>query len=138
MRRHSTAHLLDHCLGEAVGRELEALDSWLGDEQCYVAYKGVHPTPKQLSEAERIENRIIKEDRPVHAEELSMDQARKKYPSTSFLASLRTVRLVSVEGCDPIPCGGTHLKSMGEAKGVRLGRLEPVGTDSYRVYFHVL
>ena len=137
MRRHSTAHLLDHCLGEAVGMKLEALDSWLGDDQCYVAYKGQAPSREQLDEAERIENQIIKEDRPVHSEELSIEETRRRYPNMDILPSLKTVRLVSVEECSPIPCGGTHLKSMGEAKGVKLDRLESTGPDSYKVHFHL-
>ena len=39
MRRHTAAHLLDHCLAKANSTRVETTDSWL-DEPCYVGYRG--------------------------------------------------------------------------------------------------
>jgi len=53
------------------------------------------------------------------------------------LPRLEEVRLVTIEGCRPIACGGTHLRNMHEAKGVRIDRMETVA-GGFRVYFDVL
>ena len=39
MRRHTAAHLLDHCLALETSRRVETTDSWLGDP-CYLGYAG--------------------------------------------------------------------------------------------------
>ena len=140
MRRHSSAHLLDHCLAESMGRMVDASDSWLGDAS-YVAYKGEAPSPRELKDAEKLENRLISEDRPVRTELVSGAEARKRFQGREGmlegLPSLQNVRLVTVEGCGPIGCGGTHVKKMGEARGVRIDRVENQ-PDGFRVYFDVV
>ncbi len=140
MRRHSTAHLLDHCLAKAMGRDVDASDSWLG-EPCYVAYHGQLPSREELELAEKIENQMISEGRTVSTEQVSMDEAKKRFRDEpgmlQRLPKLEKVRLVTVEGCGPIACGGTHLRDMREAKGVRMDRVE-AQPDGFRVYFDVL
>ena len=140
MRRHSTAHLLDHCLANAMRRDVDASDSWLGNP-CYVAYHGPLPSPEVLSQAEELENRMMSEGRTVGAEQVSMEGATRRFQNeTRILQGLRRleeVRLVTIEGCRPIACGGTHLRNMHEAKGVRIDRMETVA-GGFRVYFDVL
>ncbi len=140
MRRHSSAHLLDYCLAQVVGREVDASDSWLGDIP-YVAYKGEPPSLTELRDAERLENWLIGEARPVRTELVPVGEARRRFEGRSSvlegLPGLETVRLVTVEGCGPIGCGGTHLSRMDEAKGIRLDRVE-AQPDGFRVYFDVV
>ncbi len=140
MRRHSSAHLLDYCLTEALGREVDAADSWLADAP-YVAYKGELPSPTELKDAERLENRLIGEARTVKTELVPLSEARRRFEGheswLNGLPKLETIRLVTVEGCGPIGCGGTHLKRMDEAKGVHVEQVEAV-PDGFRVYFDVL
>ena len=140
MRRHSTAHLLDHCLTKAVGRDVDPLDSWLGDP-CYVAHHGKPPSPEELKQAEELENRMISEGRTVRIEEVSIEEVKKRFEKEprmlQGLPRLEKVRLVTIEGCRPIACGGTHLRNVHEAKGVRIDRMETVA-GGFRVYFDVL
>jgi len=140
MRRHSTAHLLDHCLAEGMGRDVDASDSWLADP-CYVAYHDQPPSQKELELAEKIENRMISEGRTIRTEQVSIEEAKKRFRDEpgmlQRLPKLEKVRLVTIEGCRPIACGGAHLRNMHEAKGVRMDRIE-TRNDGFRVYFDVL
>jgi alanyl-tRNA synthetase len=140
MRRHSSAHLLDHCLAKAMGRDVDASDSWLG-EPCYVAYHGRSPSEAELKSAEKIENEIISEGRTIRTEQVSTEEVKKRFQNDPGILQdvpkLEKVRLVTIDGCHPIACGGTHLNNMHEARGVRADRLES-RDDGFRVYFDVL
>ncbi len=139
MRRHTTAHLLDYCLAEAVGSNVETLDSWLGDP-CYVAYRGEPPSKEQLVEVEKLENKIIANGRPVTSEELDTTQFKRVYadtPNLQRLPNMEKLRLVTIEGCKPIACGGTHLLNVSEAKGIRIERTETM-PDGFRIYYNLL
>ncbi len=139
MRRHTAAHLLDHCLAEAVGSNVETLDSWLGDP-CYVAYRGQPPSREQLVEIEKLENKIIASGRPVTAEELDAAQLKQAYadtPNLQRLPNTEKLRLVAIEGCRPIACGGTHLRNVSEANGIRIERTE-IMVDRFRIYYNIL
>lgn len=138
MRRHTTAHLLDHCLAQAIGSGVEAWDSWLGDP-CYVAYKGKSPFKEQLVRAEELENQIISKGALVRSEEVDEGHAKRllgDLRSSLLPAGMERVRLVTIEGCKPIACGGTHLRNVSEARGVRLGRVESLD-EGFRVHFDV-
>jgi alanyl-tRNA synthetase len=141
MRRHSSAHLLDHCLATAIGRDVDASDSWLGDP-CYVAYHGHPPNQAELKSAEKIENQMISEGRTIRTEQVSMKEEKKRFFQNEpeiiqGMPKLEQIRLVTIDGCRPIACGGTHLRNMHEAGGVHVDRVESHG-DGFRVYFDVL
>ncbi len=139
MRRHSAGHLLDHCLAQVARSQVETLDSWLGDP-CYVAYKGEPIQPGELAEVEKVENQAIAQGAPVSAHELTTEELRRDHSvSTNIgrLPSLQRVRMVTIQGCRPIPCGGTHLRNISEVNRVRIGRAE-TGQEGFRVYYDVV
>ena len=138
MRRHTGGHLLDHCLASLLDTPIETTDSWLG-EDCYVAYSGVAPPLGVVSEAVEKENEIIRRGGRVMVEELSRLELLDRIPNAPNihrLPSLERYRIVTIEGCEPIPCGGTHLKNVREIGSVRLVRIEQLGNE-YRVYYDV-
>jgi misacylated tRNA(Ala) deacylase len=45
------------------------------------------------------------------------------------------IRVVEIEGIDVQACGGTHVKSTGEIKGIRMIKAENKGKSNRRVYF---
>ncbi|MEM2904117.1 MAG: alanyl-tRNA editing protein [Candidatus Bathyarchaeia archaeon] len=138
MRRHTAGHLLDHCLGVAVGRNMETLGSWLG-EGCYVEYRGALPHTSLLREAEELERRMIAEGAEVTAELISKEELLKRAPEAPNiyrLPPLETYRIVTIRGCLPIPCSGTHLKNISEIGGFHIGTAKPV-QEGFRVYYDV-
>jgi Ser-tRNA(Ala) deacylase AlaX len=61
----------------------------------------------------------------------------KNAPNFERLPDLDEVRIVTVEGCEPIPCGGTHvanIKEIGKLSGLRAEEM-PEGT--FRLHFSV-
>lgn len=139
MRRHTAAHLLDHCLAQAIGRRVQTTDSWL-DEPCYVGYAGIAPSEEALQKAEALANRMIVEGRAVRIEFLTPEQAKvflQNAPNYERLPDLSEIRTVTIEGCQPIPCGGTHVTNLSDICGISIAKAEQLPTNSYRLHFSV-
>jgi len=138
-RRHTAAHLLDHCLAQSMGTKVQTTDSWL-DEPCYVGYAGKPPSEETLRSAESLANHMIEEGRKVRIDFLSSEEARdmlRNAPNYERLPELSEVRTVTIDGCEPIPCGGTHVGNLTDIGGISGLRAEPL-LDSYRLHFSVI
>ena len=48
------------------------------------------------------------------------------------------IRIVEIEGVDRQACGGTHVRSTGEVKGIKLVKAENKGKFNRRVYFELV
>jgi len=138
MKRHTAGHLLDHCLSVKLGRHVKTTDSWLGDS-CYVGYEGKAPKENILLEAQQMENQIIQTGAEVNIQIVSHDELIKKAPEAPNiyrLPQLENYRIVTIEGCDPIPCGGCHIKNVTE-----IGSFNILGVtsteNSFKVYYDV-
>jgi len=138
MRRHTAGHLLDHCLAIVTGKRVETTDSWLGDE-CYVGYKGEPPSIEHLKKVEELENRLIEQGASVKVETISYEDLKERAPEAPNiyrLPMLESFRIVTIEGCEPIPCGGTHIKNISEIRRFTLKNV--VKTDlGFNVYYDV-
>jgi len=138
MRRHTAGHLLDHCLATVTGKRVETTDSWLGDE-CYVGYKGEPPSIEDLKKAEELENSLIERGAAVKIERVSYEELKERAPEAPNiyrLSRLESFRIVTIEGCESIPCGGTHLKNISEIR--RFTLKNAVKTDlGFSVYYDV-
>ncbi|MGC8635799.1 MAG: alanine--tRNA ligase-related protein [Thermoprotei archaeon] len=137
MKRHTAAHLLDHCLAEATGTKTLTLGSWLGDP-AYLDYAGSMPSEDQIRMAERLENDYIHQGLPVSFSVISAsDATRLGAPNEERLPkSAKELRLVRVGEFEWIPCGGTHVNNTKE-----IGHFTVKGVNKieggYRVYFDV-
>ena len=139
MRRHTAAHLLDHCLAKATSTRVETTDSWL-DAPCYVGYKGETPNPRSLEVAQRLAEEIIQAGAHVKIEFLSPEQSKtvlKNAPNFERLPHLNEFRVVTIEGCDPIPCGGTHVSNVREIGKLSIVKAEQLADLTFRVYFSI-
>lgn len=139
MRRHTAAHLLDHCLAQAVGTRVQTMDSWL-DDPCYVGYVGSLPSEEALRSTEGLANQMIAKGATVHIRFLSSEEAKellKNAPNYGRLPDLSEVRTVTIDGCQPIPCGGTHVRNIADIGRVSVAKAERVTSDSYRLHFSV-
>jgi alanyl-tRNA synthetase len=138
MRHHTAGHLLDHCLTVLTGRPVETTDSWLEDP-CYVGYRGTPPTTRQIEEVEEMANQMISNRLKVTIEHVAyrtLLELAPHAPNIYRLPALETYRIVTIEGCSPIPCAGTHLRNIKEIGHVRLDKVEAVD-PGFRVYYHV-
>jgi alanyl-tRNA synthetase len=138
MRRHTAGHLLDHCLTEILGASVETTDSWLG-EGCYVAYHGTAPSEGMVLRAVEMENGLIPRGGSVMVEDVDREELLRRAPNAPNilrLPELERYRIVTIQGCEPIPCGGTHLRDIREIGSVSLDRVEQRGQD-FRVHYDV-
>ena len=139
MKKHTAAHLFDHCLAKVLGKHVETTDSWVGDES-YIGYRGEVPTMRQLQEAENMENELILKGEKVTTQLMARDQVAAYAPDAPNLARLptgATLRVVTIEGCGGIPCGGTHVRNIREIGQFKLGEARSID-GSFRTYFDLL
>jgi alanyl-tRNA synthetase len=139
MRRHTAAHLLDHCLGRVIGSRVQTTDSWL-DVPCYVGYAGSAPSDESLRQTEALANRMIAQSAKVVIKFLSAEEAKESLqnaPNYERLPELSQVRTVTIEGCQSIPCGGTHVSDLKDIGVVAVQRAESMANGSFRLYFSV-
>lgn len=139
MRSHTAAHLLDHCLAKAISKRVETTDSWL-DEPCYVGYGGRAPDPHTLQTVQDLANSMISEGGEVKIDFLTAEQGRsllQAAPNFERLPELEEIRTVTIAGCDPIPCGGTHVSDIGEIGKVSITGAEEMPDLRFRLHFSV-
>lgn len=139
MRRHTAGHLLDHCLKKITGQPVVTTDSWLGTP-CYLGYKGKIPPIKEFNEVLDLNNSLIKKGANVTIKNVSYDgliTIAPDAPNIYRLPHLKSYRTVTIEGCEPIPCAGTHVKNIDEIKGVKVNSLEQTNAQ-FKVYYDVL
>ncbi|MEM3019260.1 MAG: alanyl-tRNA editing protein [Candidatus Bathyarchaeia archaeon] len=138
MRRHTAGHLLDHFISLETKAPAETLGSWLGDP-CYVEYRGTLIPSESLVRVEAMMQEWIRKGRPVFIEYVSQKELLKKAsraPNILRLPVLDTYRIVTIEGCEPIPCSGTHVKNIREIGGFHIKDISSID-QGFRVYYDV-
>jgi len=137
-RRHSAAHLIDHCLSTITRMSVQTTDSWLGEES-YVGYKGILPEPELLKNVEHLARQMISSGAEITIRFLDPNEANqfKRAPNFERLPHLSQLRIVTITGCDPIPCGGTHISNISQIGELSLHHALQVDEHAYRVYFTV-
>jgi len=138
MRKHTAAHLFDHCLATVLGTRVETTDSWVGDES-YIGYRGELPAAEKLRAAEIMENQLIAKGGRVTSQVMTREEAllsSSDAPNLTRLPSGTHLRVVTIEGCHGIPCGGTHLRDIRQIERFNLKTPETL-SGGFRVHFDV-
>jgi len=138
MRKHTAAHLYDHCLSTVLGKHVETTDSWVGDDG-YIGYRGRLPSKEQLQTGEVMENQMIANGARVASALMTREEAFLTVPDAPNMARLPSntnLRVVTIEGCHGIPCGGTHLRDAREIGRFLLKAPKDL-TEGFRVYFDI-
>lgn len=138
MRRHTAAHLLDYCLATATNSRVETTDSWLGDDP-YVGYGGSAPSTPDLGRIQDLANKFIQQALNVEIKTLDRAAAERLIadaPNISRLPKTEKLRIVTIEGQLPIPCGGTHVRKLDEIRALEVRRTEPA-EEGFRLHFDV-
>ena len=138
-RRHTAAHLIDHCLALETSRQVETTDSWLG-EPCYVGYAGSAPNEETLRRVETSANRMVSQGGEVTIDYLTAEQGKallQTAPNFERLPELDEIRTVTIMSCAPIPCGGTHVADIAQIGRISIIRAEPMPNLTFRLHFSV-
>ncbi|BAD41751.1 serine-tRNA(Ala) deacylase AlaX [Symbiobacterium thermophilum] len=112
---HMEQHTGQHLLSAAFVHLLQAdTVSWhLGAEASTVDIAVENLSAEQVEEVELTCNRLIRAGLPVHAHLCSPEEAHR-FPLRKPPTVSGPVRIIEIEGYDWSPCGGTHLRSIGE------------------------
>jgi len=138
-RDHMVQHTAQHALSRALATAARAdtVSARLGTATCTIDVGRPGLSDADLVRAEDLVNAVVMSDVPVVTSFPSADELAKldlrKQPNAEKSAA--GVRIVSIEGFDLTPCGGTHCTRTGQ-----IGQVRIVGTEKYkgmlRITFH--
>lgn len=138
-RDHMAQHTAQHALSRALLDEAhaETVSARLGASTCTIDVNRSGLDERDLLRAEDLVNAVIQSDVAVEAKMPTPDELAKmdlrKTPNAEKSAA--GVRVISIDGFDLTPCGGTHVTRTGQ-----IGQVRVVGTEKYkgmiRITFH--
>jgi alanyl-tRNA synthetase len=116
MRNHTATHLLQAALRKTLGAHVKQLGSYVADG--YFRFDFSHGKKIDKDACAQIEafvNAAIMEDRPVHKNVMSLEEATKAGALAFFGEKYKDrVRVIMVEGISQELCGGTHVARTGQ------------------------
>ena len=127
-RNHTGTHLLHRALRDVLGEQAKQAGSWVGPEGLRFDFPGQSATPRGvLREVERLVNRQIRRNAPVHPQQMRMEDAQALGADMFFGEKYlpESVRVVQVDGYSKELCGGTHVAATGQ-----IGQLIITGESS--------
>jgi len=139
MRSHTACHILSAVIFNETGARITG-------NQIDLARSRVDFSLEKFDKSEMAAyvdraNRIIIENHTVKTSLLSKTDAMA-IPDLVRLAMAvpdrEEIRVVEIEGVDRQACGGTHVCSTGEVKGIKLVKAENKGKSNRRVYFELV
>ena len=144
-RAHTATHLIHRAFREALGDTATQMGSENAPGRLRFDFPSPHAVPATLlAEVEARVNDVLAVDLPVHAHQMSQDEARSLGAMALFGEKYGDiVRVVSVGDWAHELCGGTHAERSGQVGvvtflsegsiGAGVRRVEAlVGTDAYR------
>lgn len=139
MRSHSACHILSAVIFNNTGAKITGNQIDLARSRVDFSLEAFDKS--KIAEYVEIANKIISGDHPVKTSYLSRADAMA-IPDLVRLAmevpDREEIRVVEIEGADRQACGGTHVRSTGEIKGIKLLKAENKGKSNRRVYFELV
>lgn len=136
MRSHTACHILSAAIFQETGAKITGNQIDLPRSRVDFSLESFDKA-KMIDFVEKA-NSLIREGRAVKTRVLPRDEALA-VPNLVRLAmevpDREEIRVVEIEGIDAQACGGTHVKSTGEIKGIKMIKAENKGKSNRRVYF---
>jgi misacylated tRNA(Ala) deacylase len=138
MRSHTACHILSAIIFQETGARITGNQIDLHRSRVDFSLESFDRA--RMADYVQRANQIVAQDRKVAWKLLASDEAAG-IPHLVKLAmqlpSRESIRVVEIEGLDQQACGGTHVKSTGEVKGLRLVKAENKGKSNRRAYFEL-
>jgi len=138
MRSHTACHILSAVIFQETGAKITGNQIDLHRSRVDFSLESFE-LAKMTDYVQRA-NQIVAQDRKIAWKFLTREEAA----SLSHLVKLAmdvpardSIRVVEIEGLDQQACGGTHVKSTAEVKGLRLVKAENKGKSNRRAYFEL-
>ena len=122
MRNHTATHLLHAALREILGTHAKQLGSLVAPDRLRFDFSHMAPmTESERDDVERLVNEWIRENIPVHPQEMSKDEALARGALAFFGDKYgEKVRMVEIGDASKELCGGTHCQRTGDIGAFRL------------------
>lgn len=138
MRYHTAQHLLSAVLLDEYGAETTGNQLYADRARIDCRYDRFSNDDLDAIEARL--NELVDDDRPVSWYELDRETAEAELdPERTRLDllpdSIRSVRIVEIDGFDRTACAGTHVESTGTVGAVSVAGRETKGADEERLTF---
>ncbi len=123
---HMQHHTGQHILSQAFIRIADAhtVGFHLSGESVTIDLDNLNLTPEQINQAEQLANQIIWENRPIHIQTATLEQARQMPLRKLPPVKNGQLRLIDIEDFDLTACGGTHVARTGSVGLVKIIKLE--------------
>jgi alanyl-tRNA synthetase len=135
MRNHTGTHVLHRALRNTLGDSARQAGSLVTPDYLrfdYPSDRGLTPEEKQAIEQEV--RRVIREDRSVSPESMSMAEAQAAGADAFFDEKYgEIVRTIRVEGYSHELCGGTHCRATGQIGGFIVTGERSIGSGMRRI-----
>lgn len=121
-RNHSATHLLHKALRTVLGTHVEQAGSYVSAERLRFDFTHFAAmTAEEIKEVEKLVNDAIFASYDVHAEEMSIDEARNMGAMALFGEKYgEVVRVVDMGGYSIELCGGAHLKNTAQVGSFKI------------------
>lgn len=117
-KAHTAGHLIDALLSEIVPELIGKIGSHDVNEGCYVKFQGLLESIAADTLLETLNQKLnssISGNKAVGKKIVdSSELSTLKLPDGYTLPIGKPCRVVQIDGFDPSPCGGTHIKSLSE------------------------
>ena len=131
MQQHTGQHILSQAFSQVLGASTVSFH--LGEETCTIDLDRANLAFEEVQSVEDLANSVIFSDRPTIARFVEPDEL-SSLPLRKIPEVTKDVRVVTVEGFDCSPCGGTHCTRAGEVGVIAIRRWERRGRET-RVEF---
>lgn len=136
MRSHTACHILSAVIFQETGAKITGNQIDLLRSRVDFSLESFDKT--RMNEYVERANHLIRADKDVKTRVLPREVALE-VPDLVRLAmdvpDREEIRVVEIEGIDAQACGGTHVRSTGEVKGIKMIKAENKGKSNRRVYF---
>jgi len=145
MSEESRAHSGEHILFQALSRVFKGMESVKvviepDKKQLFVRYGGTIDWNGVL-EAERIANRVVRENRRIIVAIGGREEMMQRYGGRLRgrwdLIKDEPIRIVEVEGFDAVACKGEHVDRTGEIGFIAVKKFNALGRGDYEFQFEV-
>ena len=138
MRSHTACHILSSVIFNKTGAKITGNQIDLARSRVDFSLEAFDKS--KIAEYVDEANRIISEDHPVKIRLLPKSEAMA-IPDLVRLAmevpDREEIRVIEIEGVDQQACGGCHVRTTGEIKGIKLVKAENKGKSNRRIYFEL-
>ena len=121
-KMHSLGHLVGSCVW-ALRPELPSPDSQMA-RPGWINILG-DLSDEEISKVKEMTNKAIAEDQKTTIRFVSLEELKRICKHLPDKLPSQNLRIVQQGDFEPIPCGGTHVGSLGVLKGLRMLELKP-------------